>query len=255
MPMIDSQRTNSGFTFVEVAMVMIIIGLLIGGVFGSIRLRENAQTMDIIKQLTLYEASAIKFKELYGELPGDIRDPTARLNNCNAAPCDRAGNGDAVVAGSAGFNQGSARTTLQIGEAFVFWNHLLSAGLISGIRGTDDFIYGQGQPGFDIGGGLIVAGNAPLRFLTSRLPEPRASGDINFIPCRIVSNIDIKLDDGRPFSSAANGASGRIYIDNTFSGCWDGVHPAGPAKEYVFNRDAGHGLGFVGSFYFATKIQ
>ncbi len=251
MPMYDSKPTQSGFTLVEIAIVMIIIGLLIGGIFGGIKIRENAQVLDIIKQVKIYESSALKFQELYGELPGDMMFPTAKLTNCNAAPCNRAGNGDGIIVGSAVYNVGVTYTTTQIGERFTFWNHLLTAGLISGIRGNDNFAFGQGQPSIDAGGGIIIDGwgGMPnrLNFLFTRVPHPVDSPDNPVLKCQMIANIDLKIDDGMPFR-------GNLYVVRVGDSCANPALAQSVDNPYFFDSDAGWGLGNVGTFIYATKI-
>jgi hypothetical protein len=206
MTMIVSHRTNSGFTFVEIALVMIIISLLIGSVFGGIKLRENAETMDIIKQVTLFDNSAIKFREIYGELPGDISDPSAKLTNCNAAPCNRAGNGDGILDESLLLLE--PFTTAN--ERFTFWNHLLSAGLITGFDGSDALAFGTGGlPSSDVGGGYVITYSSTsffnwpynmgrtyhLLILNSTI-NPGPYGWNAGMKSSALSKIDTKIDDG-----------------------------------------------------------
>ena len=161
MGMILNSSKHSGFTLVEMAMAMIIIGLVIGGILGAGKIKENAEVMDIIKGIALYESSAIKFKQIYGELPGDLRDPSARLTNCNAVPCSRAGNGD----GALDIALAATAAYTVTNERFVFWNHLLSAGLITGFRGTDTLAFGEGLPAIsEKGGGFSIFYSASAGF-------------------------------------------------------------------------------------------
>jgi prepilin-type N-terminal cleavage/methylation domain-containing protein len=214
MGMIQKSLQQSGFTLVELSIVIIIIGLIIGGIFSGAKLRDNAQVLDIVKQLTLYEASAIKFKELYGSLPGDIVDPSARLTNCNAVPCSRAGDGDGSLDTAVMVGSGWNAALITSSERFTFWNHLLMAGLITGIQGTDSTAFGDGQPAADIGGGYRIAyyPYSAFNFMTiDYFPHVfillnNASGMFvngssdDFIPCKKVEMIDGKMDDGFPFN-------------------------------------------------------
>lgn len=209
MGMIHNSSKQSGFTLVEISLVMIGIGILISIVIGGARIRENAQVADIIKSLVLYESSAIKFKEIYGELPGDLRDPQARLTNCNAVPCTRAGNGDGALDSTTLWNQGIVNTD----ERFVFWNHLLLSGLISGFKGNDIVGFGEGQPAADVGGGYLIYYLAGLtyfnfgynieksRHVISLSNAPDAAGMImtgfnHQLRVSMAEKIDKKMDDG-----------------------------------------------------------
>jgi prepilin-type N-terminal cleavage/methylation domain-containing protein len=85
----SSLRYQKGFTLVELAIVMIVIGLLIGGIFSGLRLIENAQISKTIQDLKSIESAALTFRDTYGRLPGDLRNPAVRLVNCTVAPCHR----------------------------------------------------------------------------------------------------------------------------------------------------------------------
>lgn len=60
-----------GFTLVELAIVMTIIGLLIGGVIKGQQLMENAKVSAFIKQTSGYEAALQGFRDIYNYPPGD----------------------------------------------------------------------------------------------------------------------------------------------------------------------------------------
>ena len=77
-----------GFTLVEISIVMIIIGLLIGGTFGGMKLIENMQVNKTVQDLKAIESAALTFKSTFGRLPGDMPNTASRLPNCSAAPCD-----------------------------------------------------------------------------------------------------------------------------------------------------------------------
>ena len=90
------QTSQAGFTLVELAIVMIIIGLLIAGVLGE--LIANARVTSTVAQIKGIDAATSTFKDTYAALPGDMTAPTTRLPNCGAAPCSVAGNGDGKLA-------------------------------------------------------------------------------------------------------------------------------------------------------------
>ncbi|HMD55271.1 MAG TPA: prepilin-type N-terminal cleavage/methylation domain-containing protein, partial [Phycisphaerae bacterium] len=97
IPTQKNMRAQAGFTLVELAIVMIIIGLLIAGVLKGQALIANAQVTSTVAQVKAIEAATTTFKDTYNALPGDLGPagvPALRLPNCAAAPCSTAGNGD-----------------------------------------------------------------------------------------------------------------------------------------------------------------
>jgi prepilin-type N-terminal cleavage/methylation domain-containing protein len=195
----------SGFTLVEISIVMIIIGLLIGGVFGGIKLVENMQVNKTVQDLKSIESAALTFKDTYGRLPGDLTNPSVRLPNCTVAPCATGGNGNRIL-GTAILGSGAISAT---DENFTFWHHLQAANLLSmGYKNTTDMTVGEGQPEPAIGGALRISdwntnvGGCPIPFSRSAIAttsiDSAAFTSESVASCSSLESIDRKIDDGMP---------------------------------------------------------
>ena len=75
-------RSQAGFTLVELAIVMIIIGLLIGGVLKGQQLIVNAQITATVAQIKSIDAATTSFRDNYAGMAGDLINPGVRLNTC-----------------------------------------------------------------------------------------------------------------------------------------------------------------------------
>jgi len=63
-------ETQRGFSLVEMAVVMLILGLLLGGLFTSIgQSTDNKRRTDTLNQLALVEEALYGFAQAYGRLP------------------------------------------------------------------------------------------------------------------------------------------------------------------------------------------
>jgi prepilin-type N-terminal cleavage/methylation domain-containing protein len=206
------KNVEKGFTLVEIAIVMMIIGLLIGGVFGGKRLLETARAQKTIGDLKSIESSTLVFRDTYRGLPGDITNPSARLPNCTVAPCSTAGNNNRTI-GTRDLRLG-IHTITAADENFRFWQHLKASDLIDlGIKNTTDINFGQGQPSSDggIGGGYkmtdirtSVVGGCPTltqNWGATVIMAGSATLVADGLPykCSVAEYIDKKFDDGRPF--------------------------------------------------------
>ncbi len=217
-----TNRSQAGFTLVELAVVMIIIGLLIGGVLKGQELINNAQVTGTVAQLKGIEAATSTFRDSYSAMPGDMLSPGTRLPNCTEAVCTAGGNGNGRLG-----NAPEADPTGEEGEGFFV--HLGAADLITGI------VPGASVPGRNFPAGKLsntvvqagyAAGPADLGGATDAAQNASAGhylvlngtvGDAaaNAMRPSDALKIDTKLDDGISSTGSVRGIGGATCGDDT----------------------------------------
>jgi len=80
---------TSGFTLIEIAIVLVIIGLLVGGVLKGQELITGARVRNLISQQDGIKAAFFGFQDRYRALPGDYAAADTNIN-CVEAPAQRA---------------------------------------------------------------------------------------------------------------------------------------------------------------------
>lgn len=222
-------RGQQGFTLVELAIVMIIIGLLIAGVLKGQELIGNAKVTATVAQIKGLDAAISTFRDQYNALPGDMASPETRLPNCAADPCGQDGNNNARIDTP---NLGNVPGAAQ--EGFVAWTHLSAADLITGIDQTATVGFGQGLPKAEIGGGYfvgftndgtaasLVGGNMRAgHYLAITGNVANIAAATGVVTPAQAARIDRKIDDGNPGTGVVHPAGD--------AGCIDGA---------VYNEDS-----------------
>lgn len=212
---LTNNRSQAGFTLVELAIVMIIIGLLIGGILKGQELIANAQVTATASQVKSVEAALNTFDDSYSAMPGDMLAPNTRLPNCTAAPCATPGNGNGRIA------ETPQAAAAQNSEATIFWNQMATVDLLGGVDPSSTAIaWGDALPEADIGGGFTIgyAAAAPTgsggtfnsgHYLAMRQDPGTAiaasAANANLKPTQ-AARIDRKLDDGTADSGTVRAA-------------------------------------------------
>jgi prepilin-type N-terminal cleavage/methylation domain-containing protein len=211
-------KCQAGFTLVELAIVMIIIGLLIGGVLKGQQLITNAQITATVAQIKSIDAATTSFRDQYAGMPGDIINPNVRLQACLAGNCAIPGDGDGKVDNGVGGNITFAAPPAN--EQVAYWAQLNAAGLLTGINpgpAAAVTAWGQYAPaskvsggGFDIGyntGGAafpsgsnqiaanVLAGHYLVLHGQAALAMAATAAD-GFLTANLADRIDTKIDDG-----------------------------------------------------------
>ena len=184
-------RAPRGFTLVEIAIVLVIIGLLLGGILKGQEMITQAKIKNVIADMTGVSAAAYGYQDRYRALAGD--DKNAGTRWAATAP----GNGDGVITGAYTVTaSGTAADTTM--EAGFFWHHLRLAGFISGTGLGQPFNAVSGKMGVQTGDGaapgvavgvLSDGAATPTKFSSLML----CSGNL---PDKIAISVDSQTDDG-----------------------------------------------------------
>jgi len=166
---------QTGFTLVEIAIVMVIIGLLLGGVLKGQEIVTNAKIKKLENDVSGITGAIYSYQDRYRAIPGD----DSRANLRFGLDAAKKGNGDGVVAGD--FD-----STTDSDESRLFWLHLRNAGIIAG--GADEtqqpFNAFNGLTGVSTGA-IITNGGIPGLFV-----------GFSQIPQNIAQIVDSRSDDG-----------------------------------------------------------
>ena len=183
---------QSGFTLIELAIVLVIIGLLLGGVLKGQELINSAKVKNMASDFRNIQVQVYSYQDKFKALPGDDK---AAINHVNASSN---GDGDGVI-------EGVWNSTTQTDETYIFWQHLRLAGLATGSTklGEDTYLPTNTE------GGVIGVQSNPNKTI-SGLSGSYAICSTGILG-KFVKQLDATMDDG-------NTATGSMMAAEAVSG-------------------------------------
>ncbi len=212
-------RARKGFTLIEMAIVLVIIGLIIGGILKGQEIIQTARSKSVINELNAARAAANTYYDRYRALPGDDPNGPTKVD-----PRLIAGNGDGAVGTTPGPTTAPAITTA-VGndrENYQYFKALVAAGLLNGAEvgpvgnpSSTQFGVGSSLPAAPVTGAgvTVIYGthdgdvSTPTTKVTAhwyRMHKDPVTPKPAFSP-RELSNIDAQVDDGLPSEGAVRG--------------------------------------------------
>jgi prepilin-type N-terminal cleavage/methylation domain-containing protein len=224
---------QGGFTLIEIAIVLVIIGLLLGGVLKGQELITSARVRNLIGQQDGIKAAFFGFQDRYRGYPGDYSAASTNIK-CPIVPTCFNGNGDGLI-----------QVETAVNETALVWVHLASAGFLNGSYTM----------------AVITEVNAPantptnpynmlMQFIHDSVyqdtvtPTPPIKLNLKTgpqVPVELLAEMDRKIDDGNGmrgqfrFSAYDGTAATLTGCANTTTGVWlvaDGVANCGGANLF-----------------------
>lgn len=173
-------QNQKGFTLVEIAIVLVIIGLLLGGVLKGQELIASSKIKAEIQNIKNLQAAIYSFQDKYRALPGDYDDAAASIGGADTVD----GNGNGTIDGN------------ERGQLFL---HLIEAGFISG--SSDGTASASGYQKSGLGGSIIVDDGNPF------------NGELN--ACIFGLTLDEANEMDRRVDGSPDGTKGDVKRNNS----------------------------------------
>ncbi len=178
--MLKTIRNAKGFTLVELAIVLVIIGIILGAVLKGQELVNNAKIKRLYNQYREISAAVYTYYDRYQFYPGD--DPNAATRGGIWTGLT-AGNGNGLITQAAAAAAANFACTATGTEQCDLWRELRLAGIISG----DNTSFRNASHSY---GGSIAVAYSTISGLTTHFIQ------FQNVPAGVAQIIDTQYDDG-----------------------------------------------------------
>jgi prepilin-type N-terminal cleavage/methylation domain-containing protein len=176
-------HSSRGFTLIELSIVLVIIGLIIGGVLTGQQIIQNARATNVINALQSYQAQFQTYTQNYGFMPGDDSGAAARFTSSS-------------LSGNTSVGNGNGNGVIQVGEELLVWAHLRAAGLVKNQVDKANSSTTAVRPPNPFNGVYNFQNGAFTNGFTTTVLC------MNNVPAQAAITIDTKLDDGESNAGA-----------------------------------------------------
>ena len=222
-------RKQTGFTLIEIAIVLVIIGLLLGGILKGQELITGAKVRNLISQVDGVKAAFFGFQDRYRAYPGDYTQASVNIPNVGGSATPDPtfnGNGNGRIEPTAATTNTPAGCCL---ESVLVWDHLSHAGFITGTyKAVPAATAANNTSNPSNPYNVIIELVYDTQYVDS-LDSTNASatsGTVmarhnvktgNQIPVEIMAEVDRKVDDG---NAITGGFRGSAYKGVVPANCW-----------------------------------
>lgn len=195
------KKQQTGFTLIELAIVLVIIGLLLGGVLKGQELINSAKVKNIAGDFKNIQVFIYGYQDRFRALPGDDATAVTHIAGSTQATTPAA----PAVRGN-GLIDGAWNTATSTDESCIFWEHVRRAGLAAGATtvncaGAADASIPRNAEGGRMGI-QSISGSPAFATITDVAADPGGVLNGAFVVCseaiqgRLAKQIDTTLDDG-----------------------------------------------------------
>nr|WP_294840729.1 prepilin-type N-terminal cleavage/methylation domain-containing protein [uncultured Methylotenera sp.] len=178
------KRTQAGFTLIELAIVLVIIGLLLGGVLKGQELINSAKAKSIAGDFKNAQIFIYGYQDKFKALPGDDASVVAHVGSTATLATTGGTVGNARI-------EGAWNSSTLTDESALFWQHVRLAGFATGPTNTGDANY---LPRNSDNGRIGVQSMSSFNTITGMTGLYVVCSEN--IAGRLVKQIDINMDDG-----------------------------------------------------------
>ena len=178
---------QAGFTLVEIAIVLVIVGLLLGGILKGQEMIIQAKVKNSITDFSGVSAAFFGYQDRYRAIPGDDAGAT-RWSGATA------GDGNRILVG---LYVPAAATD----ESALWWDHLRRSGFVTGTGVTNPQNSFSGSLGVQTGDGTATPQSVLGGFTNLIMCSPN-------LPDKVAIALDVQMDDGNPSTGAVRGVLG-----------------------------------------------